>query len=97
MTWHGGDLLVGDCLTKIKEIPDSSVDCCISSPPYWGLRDYGTGKWVGGDDKCDHSSIRRKTRQERGGLSEVQAGNEGGFGDEKKWTDDICPDRPPRS
>lgn len=92
MTWHGGDLLVGDCLTKIKEIPDSSVDCCISSPPYWGLRDYGTGKWVGGDDKCDHSSIRRKTRQERGGLSEVQAGNEGGFGDEKKWTDDICPD-----
>lgn len=91
--WHNGNLLVGNCLEKIKEIPDESVDCVISSPPYWGLRDYGTGKWVDGNNPdCDHSSIRRKTRKERGGLSDVQSGNEGGFGDERKWTDDICPD-----
>ena len=77
--WHNGNLLVGDVLEKIKEIPDSSVDCCISSPPYWGLRDYGTGEWTGGNGICDHSSIRRKTRKERGGLTELQAGNEGGF------------------
>ncbi len=91
--WHNGNLLIGDCLEKIKEIPSESVDCCISSPPYWGLRDYGTGEWKGGNNpECDHSAIRRKTRKERGGLSELQAGNEGGFGDESKWTDDICPD-----
>ena len=31
----------GDCLELMKDIPDGSVDCCITSPPYWGLRDYG--------------------------------------------------------
>ena len=90
--WHNGNLLVGDVLEKIKEIPDSSVDCCISSPPYWGLRDYGTGEWVGGKDRdCKHDSIRRKTRKERGGLTDLQAGNEGGFGDERQFTADLCP------
>jgi len=38
-----GKILVGDVLEKIKEIPDESIDCVITSPPYWGLRDYGTG------------------------------------------------------
>lgn len=39
-------ILVGDVLEKIKEIPDETVDCVITSPPYWGLRDYGTkGQW----------------------------------------------------
>ena len=90
--WHNGNLLIGDVLTKIKEIPDESVDCVISSPPYWGLRDYGTGEWKGGKGDCDHSSVRRKTRKERGGLSEVQAGNAGGFGDEPKWTSNKCSD-----
>ncbi len=91
--WHNGNLLVGDVLERIKEIPNGSVDCCISSPPYWGLRDYGTGEWIGGNNPdCEHSAIRRKTRRERGGLTELQAGNEGGFGDESKWTSDTCPD-----
>jgi DNA modification methylase len=27
---------------------------CVTSPPYYGLRDYGTANWVGGDEKCDH-------------------------------------------
>lgn len=35
------DLRLGDCLTKLKEILSESIDCCITSPPYWGLRDYG--------------------------------------------------------
>ena len=90
--WHNGDLLIGDVLEKIKEIPDNSVDCCISSPPYWGLRDYGTGKWEGGKiPDCEHLAIRRKTRKERGGLSDVQAGNEGGFGDERQFSATLCP------
>lgn len=91
--WHNGNLLVGDVLEKIKEIPDKSVDLTVTSPPYWGLRDYGTGRWLDGNNPdCEHKSVRRKTRQERGGLSELQEGNEGGFGDESKWTDDKCPD-----
>ena len=81
----------GDVLEQLAKFPDCSVDCIISSPPYWGLRDYGTGKWTGGDPKCDHSTIRHKTREERGGLSKVQSGNQGGLGDENKWTSNKCP------
>lgn len=35
-------------------LKDRSVHCVITSPPYWGLRDYGTAKWDGGDEECDH-------------------------------------------
>lgn len=31
----------GDCLEVIRNLPNESVSCCITSPPYWGLRDYG--------------------------------------------------------
>lgn len=27
---------------------------CVTSPPYYGLRDYGTGEWIGGDPNCPH-------------------------------------------
>ena len=30
------------------------VQTCVTSPPYYGLRDYGTGTWVGGDPECSH-------------------------------------------
>jgi len=39
-------ILQGNVLDKLKEIPDESIDCIITSPPYWGLRDYGVeGQW----------------------------------------------------
>jgi len=34
-------ILHGNCLDKLKELEANSVDCCVTSPPYWGLRDYG--------------------------------------------------------
>lgn len=39
-----------------RQIPlaDQSVQCIITSPPYYGLRDYGTAQWRGGDSMCDH-------------------------------------------
>ena len=49
-------LLVGDVLDRIKDIPDKSINCCITSPPYFNLRDYGTITWLGGLKDCDHSS-----------------------------------------
>ncbi len=37
-------------------LPDKSVHMCVTSPPYFGLRDYSTGRWDGGDDPaCDHT------------------------------------------
>lgn len=37
----------GDSLTILKTLPDESVDCCVTSPPYWGLRDYGVKGQLG--------------------------------------------------
>jgi len=51
----GGSLILqGDVMDKLKEIPNESVQCVVTSPPYWGLRDYGTAQWEGGDFNCDH-------------------------------------------
>lgn len=36
-----------DCLDGLKELVDESVGCCITSPPYWGLRDYGIDGQLG--------------------------------------------------
>jgi DNA modification methylase len=48
-------LHVGDATDVLSTLPDASVDCVVTSPPYWGLRDYGTGRWVGGDPAWRHS------------------------------------------
>ena len=53
------DIRQGNALDRLREMPDSSVNCCITSPPYFGLRDYGTAEWEGGDAACDHGSTRR--------------------------------------
>ena len=46
----------GDCRTTMKRwaLEGVKVQTCITSPPYYGLRDYGTGTWVGGDRTCSH-------------------------------------------
>ena len=45
---------LGDCMEVLRTLPDGSVDCCVTSPPYYALRDYGTAEWVGGDMECEH-------------------------------------------
>ena len=44
MAW---ELLQGDCLEVLRTLPDESVHCCVTSPPYWGLRDYGVEGQLG--------------------------------------------------
>lgn len=41
------EILVGDCLESIRGLPDQSVNCCVTSPPYFGLRDYGHAGQIG--------------------------------------------------
>jgi DNA modification methylase len=36
-----------DCLKGLKPLDDNSIDCCVTSPPYWGLRDYGVEGQLG--------------------------------------------------
>lgn len=40
-------ILVGDAETVLRDQPDQSVHCCITSPPYWGLRDYDVEGQIG--------------------------------------------------
>ena len=40
-------ILQGNCIDKIKELEDNSIDCVVSSPPYFGLRDYGVDEQFG--------------------------------------------------
>lgn len=48
-------ILSGDCRTILPTLPADSVHCCVTSPPYWGLRDYGIPPTVwGGDPACEH-------------------------------------------
>lgn len=36
-----------NCLTGLKKLADDSIDCCVTSPPYFGLRDYGKSEQIG--------------------------------------------------
>ena len=41
------DIIVGDCREKLRDLPAASVHTCVTSPPYFGLRDYGHGDQIG--------------------------------------------------
>ncbi len=57
------DILLGNCLEILPSLPEASVQCCVTSPPYWGLRDYQTSSWIGGDENCDHVADSSKTKK----------------------------------
>jgi DNA modification methylase len=58
-------LYLGDVLAVLAELPDESVHCVVTSPPYWGLRDYGIPPSVwDGEPECAHEwgEARRSAR-----------------------------------
>ena len=57
------EIKIGNSLEVLKTMDDKSVDCVITSPPYWGLRDYGTAEWEGGDPNCDHVANPNATKK----------------------------------
>lgn len=73
-----------DCLEGLRLLDDNSIDCCVTSPPYWGLRDYGTAKWEGGNSSCNHQRDNKITND----CSTGQKSVEGGIGD--AIYKDIC-------
>jgi len=46
-------IIEGNCIEGMKQIPDGTVQTCITSPPYWGLRDYGNGDQIGLEETPD--------------------------------------------
>ena len=66
-------ILVGDALERLRELPDESVQCVVTSPPYWGLRDYGVDGAYGLEPTLDEyielmvevfSEVRRVLRKD---------------------------------
>src|SRR5208337_4771241 len=78
-------ILTGDCMDVLPTLPAQSVQCCVTSPPYWGLRDYGTAEWKGGDAGCDHKTDKANTR------SFVNGQNGGGVNCTSWTTRDATP------
>src|SRR5436309_7778609 len=59
-----------------------SVQCCVTSPPYWGLRDYGTATWEGGNTECDHKRFNAYPTGLNGSCDAQDNG---------KFFKDLCP------
>ena len=58
-------IIQGDVRDELPKLPADSFDCIVTSPPYYGLRDYGTATWEGGDPECDHKSNRTGSLQQK--------------------------------
>ncbi|MCR3883324.1 MAG: site-specific DNA-methyltransferase [Methanothrix sp.] len=46
-------IICGDAKDELKKFPDNYFQCCITSPPYWGLRDYGIPRQIGAEPSLD--------------------------------------------
>lgn len=44
---NGIEIFHGDCRDVLAGLPEQSVQCCVTSPPYFGLRDYGESGQIG--------------------------------------------------
>ena len=56
----GIEILQGDCLAVLRTLPSRSIQTCVTSPPYFQLRDYLTATWIGGDAQCDHRKLTKE-------------------------------------
>lgn len=75
-------VLIGNVLEKIKEVPSNSINCIMTSPPYYAMRSYGTEHQVWDEGKeCEHEWEEIKIRRMNlsGGKTEKQLTNKGSF------------------
>lgn len=61
-------VIIGNSLHILQAMEPESIDVCVTSPPYWGLRDYGSEPAIyGGDDACSHEWTEHR-QAARGGI-----------------------------
>jgi len=70
-----GRVWCGDALDWLGRLPSAWANCCITSPPYWGLRDYGTAIWLGGQPDCDHVEQTIRVRRNLAAAAEAADGH----------------------
>jgi DNA modification methylase len=89
-------IIQGDCIERMKQLADNSVDCCITSPPYFGLRDYGHEGQIGLEETPDQyvskmvevfEQVRRVLKKEGTlwlNLGDSYSGSWGNYGGENR-------------
>lgn len=67
LTPQGCELIVGDALDVVGRMPSNRFRCCVTSPPYWGLRDYGPPNQIGAEQQLEDyiENLRAIFRQVR--------------------------------
>ena len=88
-------IIQGDALDELQRLEDQSINMCMTSPPYWALRDYGTASWEGGDENCNHEEAKEKSRfdyefKETEATKGRKLYKKGTGGDAPHWKD-KCP------
>ena len=74
-------ILIGDCRERLAELPAASVNCCVTSPPYFGLRDYGHAGQMGLEPTPDEFvagmvAVFRDVRRALSAIAAVIGGGE---------------------
>ena len=88
--WTNGIATLYHADAREIPLPDQSVHCCVTSPPYWSLRDYGLSAWEDGDPACGHIRLA-KDRQKSHGLTDRNADTAAyGGGAHEPWPGGIC-------
>src|SRR5438132_1155728 len=76
-------IIHGHALDVLRSLPSETIDMCVTSPPYWGLRVYGTNPQIwGGNPNCEHQwgealefhSIRETTTHGNTRITERSCG-----------------------
>ena len=83
----------GNALERLREMPDESVHCVVTSPPYYGLRDYGlSGQVWGGEPYCERewSQERYQRRANDSKPGEKQSPNNGSVSREEPIDHSFC-------
>ena len=85
-----------DVREGLKQIPNESVDCVVTSPPYWALRDYGEGTesiWDG-NENCKHewgeNILASGYRSNDSGAGELNKNNVGSSNRDKRPLSNFC-------
>jgi len=84
----------GDCRETMRKwaVAGIKAQTCVTSPPYYGLRDYGTAKWEGGNPDCDHAGAKVNPLKV-GGFTGERLRKESGSENEKYLSyKKLCPD-----
>ena len=72
-------LIQGDCRRVLRELPDESVQCVVTSPPYWGPRDYGVEPAIWGDPDHAHEWATSVIDKSKPGILGSGLSNNGAY------------------